>query len=232
MNCHPNVGLYPMNLLKEVLANEVFPAFGCTEPVSCAYAAAAAAAHLGEPVETLLLRADPGTCKNGAAVVVPHSGGRKGNLIAAALGAVLARPDAKLQLLQKVTGEILRQAQALCESGRCQLECLADCADFRVEVEVTGSGHRAVCILAGGHTHIERIERDGEVIPQAGTNEVVEITPPTCGKIRRQPPPSPSPREQLPAYRAALKQLNMAEVLALAETIDDEDRVYLHGASR
>ena len=121
----------------------------------------------------------------------------------------------------------MRQAKALCESGRCQLECLADCTDFRVEVEVTGSGHRAVCILAGGHTHIERIERDGEVIPQAGTNEVVEITPPTCGKIRRQPPPSPSPREQLPAYRAALKQLDMAEVLALAETIDDEDRAYL-----
>ena len=29
-----------MNVLKEVLQNEVFPAVGCTEPVACAYAAA------------------------------------------------------------------------------------------------------------------------------------------------------------------------------------------------
>ena len=47
-------GLKPaVNLLKEVLAHEVYPAFGCTEPISCAYAAATAAAQLGEPVESL-----------------------------------------------------------------------------------------------------------------------------------------------------------------------------------
>jgi len=85
-----------MNLLKEVLTNEVFPAFGCTEPISCAYAAALAGAELGEPVESLLLRVDSGTYKNGAAVTVPHCDGAKGNLIAAALGAVLAKPEAKL----------------------------------------------------------------------------------------------------------------------------------------
>jgi ACR3 family arsenite efflux pump ArsB len=28
-----------VNLLKDVLANEVYPAFGCTEPISCAFAA-------------------------------------------------------------------------------------------------------------------------------------------------------------------------------------------------
>ena len=42
---------------------------------------------MGEPVESLLLKVDPGTYKNGAAVTVPHSDGVKGNLIAAALGA-------------------------------------------------------------------------------------------------------------------------------------------------
>ena len=100
-----------MNLLKEVLAHEVYPAFGCTEPISCAYAAATAAQQLGAPVETLLLKVDRGTYKNGAAVTVPQSGGRKGNLIAAALGAALARPEAKLELLREVTDEVLQRAR-------------------------------------------------------------------------------------------------------------------------
>jgi L-cysteine desulfidase len=195
-----------MNLLKEVLANEVFPAFGCTEPVSCAYAAATAAAQLGEPVETLLLRVDPGTYKNGAAVVVPFSRGTKGNLIAAVLGAVLAKPEAKLELLQGVTDEILRQATAMCDSGRCRIECLDDRTDFRVEVEVTGGPHRVVCVLAGGHTHVARIERDGQVVFEGDSS---------------------SENDASPDYRLALKRLNMSEVLALAATIDDEDRMYL-----
>ena len=33
-----------MNLLKEVFTHEVYPALGCTEPISCAFAAATAAA--------------------------------------------------------------------------------------------------------------------------------------------------------------------------------------------
>jgi L-cysteine desulfidase len=220
-----------MNLLKEVLANEVFPAFGCTEPVSCAYAAATAAAHLGEPVKRLLLRVDPGTYKNGAAVVVPHSGGTKGNLIAAVLGAVLAKPDAKLELLQSVTGDILRTAKALCDSGCCRIECLTDRTDFRVEVEVAGDLHQVACVLAGGHTRIAHIERDGQAVFQAesprGTEEVVEHALSICEDFFRQPPPSPSSRDELPAYRLALKKLNMAEVLALAEAVDDEDRAFL-----
>ena len=91
-----------MDLLREILEHEVYPALGCTEPVSCAYAAALAAAHLGEDVQELAIEVDAGTFKNGAAVVVPRTGGQKGNLIAAALGAVISRPDCKLEILQNV----------------------------------------------------------------------------------------------------------------------------------
>ena len=195
-----------MNLFKEVLAHEVYPAFGCTEPISCAYAAATAAAQLGEPVESLLLRVDPGTYKNGAAVTVPHSNGGKGNLIAAALGAVLARPDAKLELLQAITAEVLEQARTLCDSGRCQLECIAGKTDFHVEVAVSGGQHSVRCVLAGGHTNIALLEKDGETVLRAEA--------------------SPSANASL-AYRSALKQMNMAAVLALAEQIDAADRAYL-----
>lgn len=42
-----------MDLIKEIFANEVFPAIGCTEPIACAYTCAAAVEQLNAPVEKL-----------------------------------------------------------------------------------------------------------------------------------------------------------------------------------
>ncbi|MBN2578611.1 MAG: serine dehydratase subunit alpha family protein [Pirellulales bacterium] len=195
-----------MNLLKDVLANEVYPALGCTEPISCAYAAAIAAARLDAPAERLLVKVDPGTYKNGAAVTVPHSGGAKGNLVAAALGAALARFEAKLQLLQEVTPEVRRRAQRLLDENKCRLECLDDQPEFYVDVEVGAGDHSARCVLAGGHTHVERIEKDGQIVFHAA--------------------PDSSSSTGL-AYRGVLQQLSLGEVLATAERLDAEDQAYL-----
>ncbi len=228
-----------MNLLKEVLAHEVYPALGCTEPISCAYAAATAAAELGGPVESLRLRVDPGTYKNGAAVTVPNSSGGKGNLIAAALGATLARPDRKLELLQDVTGDILQRAKELYGSGRCRLECLAGRTDFRVEVTLSGGGHEAGCTLSGGHTHVARIEKDGRAVLQA--DEEAEppdwfVVPASAGGPERcsavQEPAeagttNPRAVSRRLLYRDALRQMALADVLASAATLDDDDRAYL-----
>ncbi len=195
-----------MNLLKEVLTNEVYPAFGCTEPVSCAYAAATAAAQLEEPVEKVALKVDPGTYKNGAAVVVPQSSGAKGNLIAATLGAVIANPEAKLLLLQGVTAEVLARAKSLMVAGKCQCECANDRTDFYVEVKVAGDRNTACCVLAGGHVNVERIEKNGQTVFHA---KQVAATPAGL------------------AYRRELQKLGMAQVLTLAENLDEDDWAYL-----
>jgi len=195
-----------VNLLKEVLAHEVYLALGCTEPISCAFAAATAAAQLGEPVARLLLRIDPGTYKNGAAVTIPHSGGATGNLIAAALGAVLARPDAQLELLRDVTPEVLDRAMRLHREGRCRLECLEGSPGFRVEVELAGRGHRARCVLDGSHTNVVAVERDGRsMLP--GRDAVAA-------------------GDSL-AYRDHLKTATVRELLAIALSADGDDREYL-----
>jgi L-cysteine desulfidase len=199
-----------VGLLQDVLANEVYPALGCTEPISCAYAAATAAAHLGEPAERLTLKVDAGTYKNGAAVVVPHSEGSKGNLIAATLGAVLARPESKLLLLQHVTPEVLERSLSLIRAGRCRIECVNDAVPgFHVDAEVAGERRSARCVLAGGHLNIERIEREGQVVFQSnhGSAESAGL-----------------------AYRHDLRQMRMADVLALVEGWSSDDRTYIrHG---
>lgn len=195
-----------MHLLREILHHEVYPALGCTEPVSCAYAAALAASELGVPVERLTLHVDPSTYKNGAAVTVPHSGGAKGNLVAAALGAALARPEARLQLLQDVDDAVLARGRALFQGGQCRLECVNDATEFYVRVDVAGGRHTACCALRGSHTHIERLEKDGQPVRQAEAagSDGAELV-----------------------YRDRLRRMNLAEALALAEHLEVEDQEYL-----
>ena len=195
-----------MNLFKEITAHEVYPALGCTEPIACAFAATTAAAELEGPLEKLILEVDRGTYKNGAAVKVPHSGGKKGNLIAALLGALVARPDARLEVLGHVTDSIRRDADRLIASGACTITCIEDAPGFRVAVQLSSGPRSARCVLAEGHTHVELIERDGQEIHQSA---------------RR------GGRGGDLAYRNDLKKLDFAGLFSMADRLDDDDMAYL-----
>ena len=195
-----------MNLFKEITAHEVYPALGCTEPIACAFAATTAAAELEGPLEKLILEVDRGTYKNGAAVKVPHSGGKKGNLIAALLGALVARPDARLEVLGHVTDSIRRDADRLIASGACTITCIEDAPGFRVAVQLSSGPRSARCVLAEGHTHVELIERDGQVIHQS------------AGR---------GGRGGDLAYRNDLKKLDFAGLFSMADRLDDDDMAYL-----
>ena len=195
-----------MSLYHRVVEHEVFPATGCTEPVACAYAAALAADRLGADVEAVTLRTDAATFKNGAAVAVPCSGGAHGNLIAAVLGACVANPAAKLEILERVTPAALDRATALYRSGACVQSYLRGQQDFCVDVLVQGGGHSARCVLAGGHTHIARIEYDGTAVFQSD---------------------APAGRTGTLPYRRELQSMPFVDVLGLAEQLGDAEFEFL-----
>ena len=102
-----------------------------------------------------------------------------------------------MELLQLATDRVVGRRHGNVRLRPRQLECLADCTDFRIETVVRGAKHTARCVLAGGHTNVEHLEKDGRAIVQAAAK-----TPPG----------------EAMAYRGTLKKLGMAEVLALAET--------------
>lgn len=191
-----------MTLLKEILAQEVFPAVGCTEPVSCAYATAAAADALGAPVESLALTVDPGTYKNGAAVTIPNSGGRRGNLAAAALGAVIARPALRLEILQEVPASALAAAEGLIERGAASYACKEDERGLLIEARVEGGGGWARCVVAEGHANVARLEKDGRVLVDASSGAGAASD----------------------GYRARLRAMTLGQVLREAVALDAEDR--------
>jgi L-cysteine desulfidase len=194
-----------MDLIKEIFANEVFPAVGCTEPIACAYTCAAAAEQLNAPVEKLELTVDPGTYKNGAAVTIPNSQGQKGNVIAAAMGAVIAQPALRLEILKTVTPDILGSAKELIERGHLQYRCKEEEKGFQIEVKAEGGGSRVHCIVSEGHTNIIFLEKDGRSILE---------THPHAGSKTAD-------------YRDRMRAMKMEEVLSEVIRLDDESRSYI-----
>lgn len=194
-----------MNLLQEIFTNEVFPAIGCTEPISCAYTAAAAVEQLQSLPDSIELTVDAGTFKNGAAVTVPNSGGEKGNLIAAALGAVIAQSGLRLEILKNVTPDILEKAKKLVTTGAIKYVCKEDEKGFHVEVSARKNSSHVRCIVSEGHTNITCLEKDGKSIidnhPHGGTKAA--------------------------DYRDMMRQMTLEEVLRETTKLDDGMRSYI-----
>jgi len=191
-----------MNLLKEIISSEVFPAIGCTEPISCAYTAAAAVEMLGKPLDEIHLIVDPGTYKNGASVVVPNSGGLKGNVIAAAMGAVIAKSSLRLEILRDVQAATLKAAKLLLNSGKIRYDCIGNMKSLYVEVRANGGGSEVKCVVSEGHANISCLEKDGVSIinkhPHAGLKQS--------------------------GYRDALKGMKLEDVLKSVVVLDSLDR--------
>ncbi len=191
-------------LLKEVLKHQVYPALGCTEPVSVALAAAYASSVLKkEKVKKAQLFLDGATFKNGLGVKVPNTGGLRGNLVAAALGLVLKNPQKKMELLKSVTSEILAKALKMIEEKRVVLNTISK-KGFYICVKVCGeNGSKVKCIISGGHQEICYLSLNGKVLKEK--------------KIK----------EQKNSYLNNFKKATLADLVKEAENADKTDLAYI-----
>ena len=154
------------NVYVEILKEELVPAMGCTEPIAVAYAAALAARALGCEVKQVEVIASANIIKNVKSVVVPHTGGRRGIATATAAGIVAGDPDKELEVLCGVTeGDIAKMA-AFLEKTPIKVERSATPYLFDIQVRLAGGGHTAYAEIAGHHTNVIKLERDGAVLLQ------------------------------------------------------------------
>lgn len=151
------------NLLEEVLKNEVYPAMGCTEPVAVAFAAASAAKLLSGQATEVRITTDTATYKNGLAVSIPNTNGRKGNLLAAALGALIRKPDAGPEIFKHITGEI-DEAKKLISAGMASIKTDTKKHGIYISAEIFSGKEKACCILKNSHKEISYLEHEGKVL--------------------------------------------------------------------
>ena len=146
-----------------LIQDQIRPAVGCTEPGAAAYAAAVAAQTLGETPERLTVSVSRNILKNAMGVGIPGTD-MVGLPIAVALGALCGDAGAGLAVLHNITDEDVVQAQKLVDAQGVQV-CLSDHPQkLYIDVLAEAGEHSARTVIAGTHTNIIRIEKDGQCI--------------------------------------------------------------------
>ncbi|MCH5164064.1 MAG: serine dehydratase subunit alpha family protein [Clostridiales bacterium] len=147
-----------------ILKLELVPALGCTEPIALAYCAAKARAVLGAIPDRVEVEASGNIIKNVKSVIVPHTGGKKGIAAAAGIGIIAGNADGALEVLIGTTKEQTESLDGYLASTDIKISPLEsdDVLDMIIRV-YKGKDYASVRI-AGKHTNIVHIERNGETV--------------------------------------------------------------------
>ena len=197
-----------MNMVKNVLNRQVFPAMGCTEPLSVALCAAYASELLGEAVTRGSFTVDAQTFKNGMGVTLPNTGGERGNLLAAALGMLRGRPVEGMQILSEVNGELVTRAKELINAGAVTMRVDPLQKGFYVRSEIAGKKDRAVCVISKSHTEVTLLEKNGK-------------------RLIDKESVSSSTSAGEPGYAILLEKCSIKELVQMAEEADANDLAYV-----
>lgn len=149
----------------ELIHREVVPATGCTEPVAVALAVARAAQELignreYRQIEILL---SPNVLKNALGVGIPGTG-MIGLPIAVALGAVIAKAEKGLTILEGFSESTLQEAKLLVEKGLIQIGMKDEQVDkLYIEARLTTvDGEKSTAVIAFNHSQVVFVSHNEE----------------------------------------------------------------------
>ncbi len=167
---------------KNIINAVVKPAFGCTEPISAAYASAVAADLLGKMPEELDVKVSDNLFKNSMGVFVPGTG-RIGLAIASAAGAVGGNPNGGLEVLVNIKPEHVEKAQQLIDAGKVKAG-RKDVEEFiYCEVIAKAGNDVAVVEISGGHTQVIKKTLNGNIVFDASSDQNKDEKPKSTASV-------------------------------------------------
>lgn len=147
----------------DLLKSEISPALGCTEPAAVALCAAGAAELLGEKVELVEIYVSEYILKNGMNVGIPGLD-CTGLYMAGALGTVIAKPQKKLLILNRLTEDDKQQALEMVKRGKVLVLLKKNVDKIYVAVKVVHGEHTAEAIIEKEHTKFVRKMKDERIV--------------------------------------------------------------------
>ena len=149
---------------------EVIPAIGCTEPIAVALAAAKAAEVLGRKPERIDAHLSANILKNAMGVGIPGTG-MAGLPIAIALGSLIGKSAYGLEVLRDLIPEGLEEGKAMIHQKCIHIDLKEQVDKLYIEIVSRAGDDYARVIISHAHTHIEYVERNGEVLLDLRVNE-------------------------------------------------------------
>ena len=182
-----------------ILAEELVPAMGCTEPIALAYGAAKAREVLGEMPDRVVIEASGSIIKNVKSVIVPNTDRMKGIPAAAVAGIVAGDASKQLEVIASVTPEQIAGMRAFLAATPIQVVHVDNGLTFEIGVILYKGESSAKVRIVNYHTNIVHIEKDGQVLHHVEVDGEGE-----SGLTDRS-------------------ILNVADIVDFAETVDVED---------
>ncbi len=159
--------MIPQSEREQIIAlirQEVVPAIGCTEPIAVALCVAKAAELLGSEPEHITARLSANILKNAMGVGIPGTG-MIGLPIAVALGALIGKSEYRLEVLRDVNAAAVERGKRFVDEKRITIALKEGIPEkLYIEIEAAGAGHKAIAVIAGGHTDFVFASRDGKIL--------------------------------------------------------------------
>lgn len=152
-----------MEELTRLIREDMKPALGVTEPGAIAFAAARAKAETEGEVQRVEVALNSGMYKNAYTCGIPGSDAY-GNLQAAALGVVAADPAKGLESLDGITDADNEAAAKMVRDGRVHVALDHMGSEITIDATVCTETDTCSVHIRGTHTHIQWIEKNGEIV--------------------------------------------------------------------
>lgn len=194
-----------MHILTELIKNDMRPALGVTEPGAIAFAVATAKKHTNGVLEEVQVSLNSGMYKNAFTCGIPNSD-HVGNVFSAALGYVAGDAEKGLEALADVTEENNREAEKIVEQGKVKVFLDHIGSEITIDAKVKTDQDECLVKIAGGHTDIYYIEKNGAVLFEKQKKAQTEVA------------------------ENIIHRYSLAELLAYIETVEGKEIAFIREA--
>ena len=170
-----------------ILAEELRPAMGCTEPIALAYAGARARQVLGKLPDKVDIFVSGNIIKNVKSVIVPNTGGLHGIGPAVCAGIVAGDAEKVLEVISQVSDTQKQQLHSFMETVPVQIRPANSCLVFDIDLTLYAGSDRVRLRIINHHTNIVYVEKNGEILQSLPITESSEdhLTDKSCLSIEK-----------------------------------------------